>query len=277
VRGGKIHNITLDSEFGVYRKTDITFSTQIGVLHVAELQSFSFIAKLPLNAPSLDVADSLIAVQTKFGEQGQLRIHIPPQDSFRKIYDDLLANSELKHHFSGISLVDESKDAQVEVRLSAKGEVKFTMHIEVTTPDKMTISKVVDGVEADPHYLAWIFSKVAHFYRELKYINNDPRISRSIEVELYQLTEEYKLNQDTGYEEDVLEKTGSNKCIDGVINLVVPDAEAEKIPYGLRLVNKSTLGLHANVFHFSSHDLSISACLSCSRYYLVLISARRIL
>lgn len=266
VRGGKIHNITLDSEFGVYRKTDITFSTQIGVLHVAELQSFSFIAKPPPNAPSLDVADSLIAVQTKFGKQGHLRIHIPPQDGFRKIYDDLLANSELKHHFSGILLVDESKDAQVEVRVSAKDEVRFTMHIEVTTPNQMTMTQVVDGVEADPHHLACIFSKIAHFYRELKYINNDPRISRSVDVELYQLAEEYKLNEDTGFEEDVLEKIGPNLCTNGVIDLVVPDAEAEGIPYGLRLVNKSSFGLHVNVFHFSSHDLSIGECSSGSRY-----------
>jgi hypothetical protein len=212
--------------------------------------------------------DSLIAVQTKFGKQGLLRIHIPPQDGFRKIYDDLRANSELRRHFSSISLVDKSKDAQVEVRLNAKDEVRFTMHIEVTTPDEMSITQVVDGVEADLHHLAWIFSKIAHFYRELKYSNNNPRISHSIDVELYKLTEVYKPNEDTGFEDVVLEKFGPNQCIDGVINLVVPDAdaEAEGILYGLKLVNNSTLGLHANMFYFSSHDLSISACLSHSRY-----------
>lgn len=255
VDGGALHNITPDSEFGVYLKSDVNFLTQICVLHVAVLHHFSFTAKLP---PSLDVAHPLIAVQTKFGKQAHLRIHTPLYGGFRKIYDGLSANPRLKHNLNRISLVDRPEDAQVEVRLIAEDEVRFTTHIKVATPQRILITRVVDGIGADPNVLAWIFSKMAHFYGELEHSYCDSRISRFVDVEFFELQEKDIFNEDTRFEDRILKPASHlNLYTNGVIELPPHDKGDGTLPYGMRLINNSQLGLYAYVFHFSSHDLKI--------------------
>lgn len=257
VLGGVMHNITPDAEFGVYHKTDITFSTQICVLHVDDLEEFSFTATLPLNAPKLDPDIPIVAVQTKFGKQVRLRIHIPPQDGFRKIYDDMKKTQELKHYFDNIALVDNSKDPHVEITSPAKNEVRLKMYTKEVVPGQA--ASVTREVEAHPGDLAWILSKMAHFYSEFKHSQVNARISRFVQVEFYELKDDYVFNDDTGFEDTIfkLVEPHSNLCVNGVIELPARDQKDGGKPYGLRLVNRSSLNLHANVFHFSSHDLKI--------------------
>jgi hypothetical protein len=259
VNGGALHNITRDSEFGVYLKSDINFSNQICVLHVDVLDHFSFTAKL---LPSVDVAHPLIAVQTKFGRQAHLRVHIPLYGGFRKIYDDLRENPRLAHNLNHISLVNRAEEAQVEVSLITKDEVRFTTHFKVAPQSKKnklsTITRVTDGIGVDPIVLAWIFSKMAHFYGELEHSYEDSRISYYVKVEFLELQAEHILNKDTDSEDLILKPaTHLNLYTNGAIELPLHDMGDGELPYGMRLINRSQLSLYAYVFHFSSHGLKI--------------------
>jgi hypothetical protein len=258
VHGGTIHNITSDCEFAVYRESDVQFANRIGVLHVDKLQSFSFLAKVPSNAPKFDLAHPTIAIQSSPRRKEDLRIRIPPNDEFQRIYHDLAENPALKNDIESISLVAESQDAHVEIRSPHKDAVEFTMH----TPSAGDVashefSHVVDAENLN--VLADVLSKMVHFYRELKCVDNNKEISRHIDIEFYKLQSIYETDEAT-VQEERLEPFGPNLYAKGCINVLVSDEEGEEVlPYGMRIINKSGNDLHANLFYFNSSDLSICA------------------
>lgn len=258
VHGGTIHNITPDCEFAVYRESDAQFANQIGILHVDKLQPFSFLAKIPPDAPTFDLTRATVAIQRNPRRKEDLRICIPPNDEFRHIYHDLAEDQILQNDVKCISLVEESQDAHVEIRSPHKDAVKFTMHTP-STGDVASheFSRVVD-VE-NLNVLADILSKMAHFYRELKCVDNDPEISRYIDIEFYKLRSIYEMDEGAQLEEERLEPFGPNLYAKGCVNVLVPDEEGEEIPYGMKITNRSGNHLHANLYYFNNSDLSISA------------------
>ncbi|KAF9477972.1 hypothetical protein BDN70DRAFT_880495 [Pholiota conissans] len=268
VHGGSIHNISLDSEFGLFLKTDFNFATQLGTLCVGKLLPFTFEATLPKNTSTLDLSKPMIAIQTKFGTQGCLHFYTPPKDGFRKFYAEMAQTPELASYFyQQVDRVEEAKDVQVKIQTVAENKFKFTMTTPTMVPNQVTITQtqIVDADKIGLQCFAGMFPKIAHFYRELRYVNIEPKIEQFIGVELYRLRDEQVFNKDVGYAEDVLVPDGPNLRIGGVVDLHIPDEEAERIPYGIRLVNKAPWGLYASVFHFDTHDLSIS-CLAAANF-----------
>ncbi|KAF9474959.1 hypothetical protein BDN70DRAFT_884283 [Pholiota conissans] len=266
VHGGSIHNISLDSEFGLFLKTDFNFATQLGTLCVGKLLPFTFEATLPKHTSTLDLSKPMIATQTKFGTQGCLHFYTPPKDGFRKFYAKMAQTPELASYFyQQVDRVEESKDAQVEIQTVVKNKFKFTMTTPTMVPNQVAITQtqVVDADKMGRKCFAGMFPKIAHFYRELRYVNIEPKIARFIGVELYRLRDKQVFNKDVGYAEDILVPDGPNLCVRGIIDLHIPNEEAEGKPYGIRLVNKSAFDLYANVYHFDTHDLSIS-CLAAA-------------
>jgi hypothetical protein len=169
----------------------------------------------------------------------------------------------LKDDIESISFVEESQDAHVEITSPHKDAVKFTMH----TPRVGDVASYEFnhdvGVE-NLNVLADILSKMAHFYRELKCVDNDPQISRRIDIEFYQLRPIYKIiDEATQLEEERLEPFGPNLYVNGCIGVYVSDEEGEEIPYGMRIINKSGNHLHANLFYFNNSNLGIGAYSSC--------------
>ncbi|KAF9477973.1 hypothetical protein BDN70DRAFT_74423 [Pholiota conissans] len=256
VHGGAIHNIKEDSEFSIYRKADLSFSTPKGTLEVDKIQSYSFTAKLPSNVTTIDLREPMVAVQTMFGKQERLNVYIDPRTPFWKTYDDMSKKPDLKFLFDTVVVVDKSDEAPVKIETNAKNALKFTMSVPVMIPSQTTMEQVVDDVDADPNNLALTLSKVAHFYRELRYVKMEPKMSKHISVELYKLQEDVDADEDIGYE--ILSPVEPNLSNGGIVDLVIADEDEENIPYGIKIVNNSTLGLYANVFHFNTHDLAIS-------------------
>ncbi|KAF8188662.1 hypothetical protein BJ912DRAFT_968135 [Pholiota molesta] len=259
VHGGTIHNITPDAEFDVYRKDDVTFASPICVLYVDALDVYKFTATLPPNAPQLGPYVPVVAVQTKFGNQVRLRIHIPSGDGFGKIYNDMKKTWKLKHFLDNVALVDISRDPHVKITSPSRDKVKLEMYTKVVAPGQ-AVSTIRD-VTAHPDDLAWILSKMAHFYSEFEHSQVNERISQFVDVAFYELKEHSIPNDDTGFEDTILKPVEPrlNLFAGPVIELPPHNMRDEVKPYGLQLVNRSSLNLHANVFHFNSHDLTISA------------------
>ncbi|KAF9479227.1 hypothetical protein BDN70DRAFT_878993 [Pholiota conissans] len=276
VHGGTIHNIKENSEFSIYRKADLSFSTPKGTLEVDKIQSYSFTAKLPSNVTAIDLHEPMVAVQTKWGKQGRLNIYIDPGTPFWKTYDDMSKTPDLKLKslFDTVVVVDKSDEAFVKIETNAENALKFTMSVPLMIPGQMMMEHVINNVDADANNLALTLSKVAHFYRELRYIKTSlpvsdsdthvplddekkPKISERISVEFYKLQENSDADEDTEYDEEILSPVGSNLCTGGIVDLVIADEDEENIPYGIKIVNNSKLGLYANVFHFNTHDLEI--------------------
>ena len=108
VCAGSIHRITKDSEFTVYRKTDITLSNPLGILIAGNVAPFYSSAQVPMGNPKLDLAEPVIAVIKKLAPQ-EFRIRIPADNGFVDIYREL--QKSRKKQFDSITLVDGAQNA----------------------------------------------------------------------------------------------------------------------------------------------------------------------
>jgi hypothetical protein len=258
IDGGKIHGLTPDAKFDVYRKSDVTCSNRIGILHVDQVNDFEAIAYLPRDAPIFDTATPTIAIQTSPGTQIYPNIHIPPADGFHGILNRLSKGHLLRRLFDHhIPLADNSETAHAKITATNEGKVKLTILDTTHGLLSQNLSPLVATFDPDPDDLAWILSSIAHFYWEVKFRNNNPELSRGISVELYELE---WVTSYGGYERR-LQPVGPNLCTGGTISLTLSREESawEEKLYGMRIINNSIRDLDVNVYRFN-HDLSI--CMS---------------
>lgn len=128
IYGGKIHGLTSDTKFDVYRKSDVTCSNRIGILHVDQVNDFTLIANLPPGAPIFDTATPTIAVQTNPGTQIYPNIHIPPADGFHGILNHLSKGHLLRRLFDHhIPLADNLETAHAKITVTNESKVKLTI------------------------------------------------------------------------------------------------------------------------------------------------------
>ncbi|KAF9474968.1 hypothetical protein BDN70DRAFT_936259 [Pholiota conissans] len=254
VQGGTINNIRPEDEFYIYRESDSQLAHRIGTLYVDQLNPFFFRARLLPGAPAFDLTQPTIAIQRRLGPKKDLQIQVPPEDKFRLIYRDLVTHPALKADAETISLIDQSADAHIRVR-SQPGRNVVEMTLRTLSVANVPAHYFKHYIDTDPNILARTICQIAHFYRELKCVDNDPRISRCIGIEFYRLQETFEFNEQTRSEEELYETVGPNLYVNGVIN-VIADKD-EEIPYGIKITNGSLKDLHANVLFFNNSDLSI--------------------
>src|ERR1700733_10904448 len=78
LEAGAAHGINEGAEFTIYKDQESPSNTSaLGVLVVGETRAFSAIMNLPDNAPRLELTGTGYALQTKTGEEEDLRLHIP--------------------------------------------------------------------------------------------------------------------------------------------------------------------------------------------------------
>ncbi|KAF9474964.1 hypothetical protein BDN70DRAFT_996743 [Pholiota conissans] len=252
VQGGTINNIRPKDEFYIYRGSDSRLTHRIGTLYVDQLNPFFFTAKLIPGAPAFDLTRPTIAIQRRLGPKKDLQIQVSPEDKFRLIYPDLVTHLSLRVDADTISLVDQFADAHIRIR-SQPGRKSLEMTLRTLSVANVRAHYFKHYVNTDPNILARTICQIAHFYRELKCVDNDPQISRCIGIEFYRLQETFEYNEQTRSEEGRYKTVGPNLYVDGVIKVIAD----EKIPYGIKITNGSCKDLHANVFFFDNSDLAI--------------------
>ncbi len=256
VCAGSIHRVTKDSEFTVYRKTDITLSTPLGILVAGYVAPFSSTAQVPTGSPKLDLSEPVIAVIKKLAPH-KFCIRIPPDNGFVDIYHELQQSHQ--GEFDSITLVDGAQsDAHAEISLTEDDRISFKLFTRRNLGGMFDVAE--NSIDNDLDDLARVLSAAISFYGEFENHHEDQDISKNVHVEVYRLmpVSAHTMGFDgfNGY--PLMRPVGHNLCKDGVVKVYVQyPGDEDNTPYGIRVVNKSGGDLYANLFHFNHADLSI--------------------
>ncbi|KAF9477983.1 hypothetical protein BDN70DRAFT_836903 [Pholiota conissans] len=258
---GTIYNVSPSSEFSVYRKSDIHFADRIGLLHVVRIDSCNLVATVAPNTPIFDTAAPTVAVWTNSDKKHHPHFHIPSGDEFHKFLDDLSPSHTLKQFFHHtVPLVDNSEDSHAEITMNPDGNkvnLKFTVD---TTHGVFShkLNSIITVLDPEPEDLAKALSRVAHFYHEVKFFNNNPHLSHCIVVEFYKLRTVLE-PMECGWQRK-MEAGGSNLCVNGAICLVAQKDDSDDDLYGMKIINNWTQDLDVNIYRFDNNDFSIKPC-----------------
>lgn len=115
-----------------------------------------------------------------------------------------------------------------------------------------------DNILADDGFLAFALSEASDFYSELKRPDNEPQLSAKIDVEFFELDRQMEEDADLGSRYVMNPIDYQNIYRNGLIYLNMSDSgDDSKAYYGLKLTNRTGLGLYVNVYMFMNADLSI--------------------
>ncbi|KAF9474962.1 hypothetical protein BDN70DRAFT_884287 [Pholiota conissans] len=194
------------------------------------------------DAPSSNTCQS-VPTFLRTGTRQCLRAYV--DDKFRNIYHDLANSPVLKANTETILFVEESKDADVEIRSRIGKDVA---ELTLRTAPSHEFAYLVDVRDRD--VLARAILQIIHFYLEFTSVRRDPCISLNVDISLYKL-------QETCLGSEGREAEGPNLYVGGVINLRA-DEDGEDISYGITLMNRSIHDLYITVFFFNINDLTIT-------------------
>ncbi|KJA22390.1 hypothetical protein HYPSUDRAFT_41018 [Hypholoma sublateritium FD-334 SS-4] len=247
---GKVHGITLASEFTVYAISDISFQAPLGILHIRSLGPFSADLASPPGDKPFMITDTAFAVQTKIGEREDVRIYFPVDDRILPCYDALLTlmdtgDEALQH----IKIVPEPKDAHIEVSIE-NDKVVFLIRDQQVLQYGLT--RMPHDIDPTFEEMFSVLKAAANYYWKFNRTNDEPEITRNVDLQFYKLEdpEDYFASSPSN-----MTPTGPSLARNGVIELVVE----EGVGYGLHLVNNSCHDLYPYLFYFDCSDLSIGA------------------
>lgn len=270
VHAGFIHKITPHSKFSLFRKSDVDLADQIGTLSVAEstIGRFSSPAKVSFTSP-IQPETPIVALQTKIGREDDLRVYIPPSNSFLDIYQEL----KKKHDLDDVSTVRSLEDADMVAEKVSNNKITFTMRtIKHTKLPRYEWPQTVKFDASKPAEIAKILSSASHFYRELKCNDQQSaskKILNDIEISFHTLKYQAELG-----DWDQPEFVPDDPCVNLYDNGIISIRHDPKAMYGLKLVNRSKSDLYPTIFLFDNRSLEISqSSLSIHLRYVLLTSS----
>jgi hypothetical protein len=261
---GAAHGVNMGAEFAVYRDRDSpSKESPLGNLVAKEVGAFTTNMSLPENASSFMLVGTGYALQTRTGEEEDLRLHIALDDTLTPIFEvlgrDMLRTDSNRRR---ISLVAKDK-AELDIAVDGDGVVFNILNPQVT---QFGLNQMPFRIEPTYDAMYPVVRASAHYFWHLR------RNSTSRVLENYIQLEFKKLKELDEYDEDfnvILEPVGDDLNVSGVVDLVVNPDDI----YGIRLINKSALDLYPSLFFFDNSDLSICEYSTCKIEYRSLTSS----
>jgi hypothetical protein len=257
LHAGAAHGVTKGAQFGVYQN-----STLRVVLSVHEAGVFESHLTVPTDASHLDLSGG-IARQITAGTDPHLLLHVPRHDRLVPVFEAvlrLMRRTGVEH--SQISLVKKEL-AMLHVMPENDHLVLHILDRRVTEHGLTRIPYVVD---CNPDTVYSVLDAVSHYYWHL---NREPGVSlphkpssdepsakktrfrENVEIEFWKL--ECLRDQFDDYYQALCRPCGDNIFVNGIVHL---DADTEDM-YGMKITNKTLLGLYVSVFYFDNSDFSI--------------------
>ena len=274
IEAGKFHNITVGSEFHVYFDSDSTLSNPLGVL-VAKIVGDFKTTVIPVNDGdhfNINAGPTGKAIAIPMKPRGGRSLLIwkdPRSETLNGLYRRI--KDEYEMQLRDVELAETQRASDIYLEIAQDGTISLDIFAGPTShPQAQNFSRRIDNIMIDDTYtLSSILWHASKFYDELKRPDNNKHISQKIGIEFYELVPDINVitDVDTTGHLPVLMPTGGNLFKDGAINLKMPaphlaGEDWDRIPYGLKLTNRTNLDLYVNMLHFSNGDFSIGALLT---------------
>jgi len=188
-------------------------------------------------------------LQTRTGEEEDLRLHVQLDDKLAPIFEAL--GQEMQREGSDrrrISLVEKDK-AELDISLDGDQVVFNILNPQVT---QFGLHQMPFRVNPTYDDVFPVINASAHYYWHLRRNNSDRVLQNRIDVVFTKVKELETYDDDFN---PIIEPVGDNLNVEGVVNLVVDPDDM----YGIKIVNRSSLDLYPSLFFFDNSDLSIAS------------------
>jgi hypothetical protein len=248
---GRAHGISTGAELAIYQEQDTQRQESLlGTLIVKEVDPFNTVLHLPDGASELVLSGTGYALQTRAGEEEDLRLHIEQHDLLRPIFEA----------FSREMLRTDPSLWKVQLVEKDKAELSLVLDNNMVVFDILNPQVTQFGLTRHPFHVEPTYDAVfpiiraaAHYHWHLRRSNTTKVLQNHVDVE-------FRKVKDSGYDEEfnpIIKPVGDNLNVDGIVNLVIDDPDDD---YGIKIINRSPIDLHASLFFFDNSDLSISKC-----------------
>ena len=247
---GTHHGIAIGDEFTLYKDPDpARKSYPLAIFGVSGAQPYQSTMISLCSALHFKPKNTTFAIQTKAGTSQDLRLHVAKRKRLAFIFEELVREMQHARPDRPRILRVEKEQAELSIELDGKMVVFNILDEHVTV---FNLRRIPFTVQLDVRILLPIIDAAAHFRWYLRGIGQSRTLQNKVRLEFT------KVEQVIGkYDEDlhpVIEQAGDNLNQDGVINLT---ASAQDM-YGMKILNNTSIPLHAALFYFDNTDLSIS-------------------
>ncbi len=215
---GKVHGITLASEFTVYAISDTSFRAPLGVLNVRSLGPFSTDLTIP-RAPNLlqYLKWHLLSRRSLVNEKTFVYTFLW-MIAILPCYDALLTlmgtGDEILQH---IKIVPEPKDAHIEVSIE-NDKVIFLIRDQQVLQYGLT--RMPHDIDPTFEEMFSVLKAAANYYWKFNRTNDEPEITRNVDFQFYKLEDPEDF---FSAGPSSMLPTGPSLARNGVIELVVEE------------------------------------------------------
>ena len=248
---GAAHGINQGAEFAVYEDAELPPNGHsMGTLVVNETKTFTTTMGLPDNAPALVLTSPGYALQTRAGEEEDLRLHIALDDILTPVFEEL-AKDMLHIGFDRrrISLVEKDK-AELDIAIDGGRVVFNILNPQVT---QFGLKQIPFHIEPNCDYVYPAIRASAHYHWHLRRNNTEKVLQNHIQLEFKKVIELEEYDDDFN---PIIKPIGDDLNVTGIVDIIVHPGDL----YGIKLINYSGLDLYPSLFFFDNSDLSISEC-----------------
>ncbi|KDR67569.1 hypothetical protein GALMADRAFT_147105 [Galerina marginata CBS 339.88] len=251
LQAGTADGVCLGAEFTVYADHGgLLKEPSLGVMVPDTIRPFETVMR-PLSEPGPSFDKAALAVQTRAGDQEELKVYIPLEAPLIPVFKATLmqmkTSGDDRHR---IALVDDRSVAHLAVERD-NDKIAFIILDERVTAHGLT--KCPYTADAVAEQLIPVLQGAAHYHYHLNrsYLNSE---KIGIEVEFFKLEFSGQLDESTSR---LLRRPyGDNMLKDGIITIPIRDGVNEL--FGIRITNKSKKDLYPNIFYFDNSELSVT-------------------
>ncbi|KAH7921902.1 hypothetical protein BV22DRAFT_1038069 [Leucogyrophana mollusca] len=250
MEAGEAHGLSKSAQFAVYRDRDSFLNgSPLGTVVARSLTPFVTVLDAFPEGSSFELKGEGVAVQTRAGDEEDLRIHVAMDEKLVVVFQALSKEMQRTDPARrNIRLVEHG--AELDIGLEGGRIVFNVLHAETKTLGLHRLWKSVDPtVEA----VTPVINAAAHYFWHLRRTSVNKKVERNVKVGFFELTES---DEDEGDSllDDVLRPTGDNLITQNVIDLKFKDGAN----YGMEITNNLIQDLYVSVFYFDSYTLEIT-------------------
>ncbi|KIK68739.1 hypothetical protein GYMLUDRAFT_1008897 [Collybiopsis luxurians FD-317 M1] len=252
LEAGEAHGLTNKAQFTIY--PDEKMSTPIGTVTAWETTAFH--TRCTSGVDNFELPATACAVQTRTGENQDLRLFVEANDAFLGLFVQLGQEMQRADTFKRSFCLVNSPNDKPNLAISAQnGFVQFHVMEQTCRAYGLTMMPHEDIRVEETDYLISVLRSAADFYWNLQHSNSKSVLSSKVSVECLKLVESGQHDDDF---EPILvpQKADGEEVNLNIEGIVVIDVD-EDVKYGFKINNTSNLPLYAALFYFDVSDVSV--------------------
>ena len=252
LEAGEAHGIANKAEFAVY--SDKKMSSRIGSVVALDATPFTTRCSVVNGTTPFALPQFAYAVQTRVGEEKDIRLFIEANDAFLDLFlrlgEEMQRIDTNRRSFRLVNNASEEPDLAIS---ACEGLVQLHVMEKICREYGLTRMPVDDIRVDETEYLISIISSAADFYWNLHHSNKKKGVlAQKVTLECLKLVPSGDFTDDL---EEILVPKPNDRNLN-IGGTIVIDVD-EDLEYGFKITNTSTIPLYAALFYFDVSDLSI--------------------